>query len=63
MFIGAPLALAARPLGVSWLFYVGLLLLFVALVLPARKDQKVRERLRELVRHLPGGRWFRGRSD
>lgn len=56
------MALAAGPLGATWLFYVGLVLLLIALALPPRGDQTVRERVRNLVRHLPGGRWFGDRD-
>lgn len=64
MFIGAPLALAARPLGAPWLFYVGLGLLLVALILPARRGQQLGERISNLARHLPGARWLgRGREE
>lgn len=62
MFIGAPLALAAQPLGRPGLFYVGLALLVIALALPAKPGQTPQERIRNLVRHLPGLAWV-GRSD
>jgi len=57
--VGAPLALASSRLGQRWLFYVGLALLALALLLPARPQQTFGERMRNLVGHLPGARWFR----
>ena len=62
MFVGAPLALAARPLGRPSLFYVGLVLLVIALALPAHPGQTPRERARNLAKHLPGFAWI-GRTD
>jgi hypothetical protein len=59
MFIGAPLALAADRVGQRWLFYVGLALLVIALVIPARPGRTLGQRLDGLVRHLPGRRWLR----
>jgi hypothetical protein len=59
--VGAPLALASSRLGQRWLFCVGLALLAVALLLPARPGQTLGERMRNLARHLPGARWFRSR--
>ena len=58
MFVGAPLALLAEPLGRPWLFYSGLALLVVGLILPARADETLRKKLGHLFRHLPGGRWL-----
>lgn len=58
MFVGAPLALLARPTGRPWLFYSGLALLIVGLILPARGDETLKEKLRNIVRNLPGSRWL-----
>ncbi|NIR45965.1 MAG: hypothetical protein GWN99_16135, partial [Gemmatimonadetes bacterium] len=55
---GAPLALAADRVGWRWLFFLGLALLVVALAIPARSGQSLGERLADLLRHLPGSRWF-----
>jgi hypothetical protein len=60
--VGAGLALAAERLGRRWLFYVGLGLLVVSLVLPSAAGQTLEERLANLGRHLPGGRLFRRRD-
>lgn len=57
--MGAPLALAADRVGRPWLFFVGLALLIIALLVPVRPGQTLRERLDGLVRHLPGSRWLR----
>lgn len=62
MFVGAPLALVAHPLEAPWLFFVGLALLLIALAVPTRKGQTLSNRLAQLVRHLPGARWFRPRD-
>ena len=62
IFIGTPLALASRPLEAPWLFYTGLGLLLVALALPARRGQSSRERLSNLLRHLPGANWLSRRT-
>ena len=59
MFVGAPLALAADPLGQRWLFYVGLTLLVLGLAVPSRAGERPGEKLRNIVGHLPGRRWFR----
>ncbi|UCF19894.1 MAG: hypothetical protein JSU87_00320 [Gemmatimonadota bacterium] len=61
MFIGAPLALVSGNLGQSWLFFAGLALLGVALLLPARPGVKLGERLGHLIRHLPLVGWLRRR--
>jgi hypothetical protein len=58
LLVGAPLALAAQPLGRRWLFYLGIVLLAVALVLPAEPGQTLKLRARHLVRHLPGAGWL-----
>ena len=64
LFIGAPLALLAAPLGTDWLFFVGLGLLAAALVLPARPGQTPQEKLGNLAGHLPLiGRSLRSRSE
>lgn len=63
IFIGAPLALASRPLESPWLFYVGLGLLLIALALPTRSGQSARERLSNFWRHLPGANWLSRRAD
>ena len=62
IFIGTPLALAARPLDAAWMFYLGLALLITALALPARPGQMLKERLAEVIRHLPMVGW-RSRRD
>lgn len=59
MFVGAPLALAARPLGRPWLFYPGLALLLIGLVLPTRPGQTFRGKLRDIASHMPGKGWMR----
>jgi hypothetical protein len=53
IFVGAPLALAAEPLGQRWLFFVGITLLVVVLVIPAQPGQALGERLRELAHNFP----------
>jgi hypothetical protein len=63
IFIGAPLALASRPLEAPWLFYAGLGLLLVALALPARRGRSTRDRLSNIWRHLPGANWLSRRGD
>jgi hypothetical protein len=60
--VGAPLALVAQPLGRHWLFYLGIVLLAVALVLPAETGQTLKGRARNLVRHLPGASWLGRRA-
>lgn len=60
---GALTALASDALGAAWLFPVGLGLVVVALVLPAREGQTWGEKWRALVRHLPFARGLRPRSD
>ncbi len=62
MFLGGPMALASAPLGRPLLFYAGLVLLVVALALPATPGRTAGERARELLRHLPVVRWL-GRRD
>jgi len=62
IFIGAPLALLADRVGQRWLFYLGLVLLILALVVPARPGQTPGQRVGGLVRHLPGSRWLRRRG-
>ncbi len=59
IFIGAPVALAARPLGRPWLFLIGLTLLVLALAIPPHPDQSPKERARNLARHLPFLGWLR----
>lgn len=63
LFSGALLALAADRVGLDWMFYVGLAMLVIALALPATPGQSLNERAGNLVRHLPGARLFRRRSD
>jgi len=60
--VGAPLALVAQPLGRRWLFYLGIVLLAVALVLPAEPGQKLKLRAWNLARHLPGASWLGRRA-
>ncbi len=62
LFVGAPLALAADRLGQRWLFYVGLALLIVGLLLPVRAGQTLGERFRNLSGHLPLLGWLRPRE-
>jgi hypothetical protein len=62
MFFGAPTALAATHLGPSWLFYCGLALLILALILPTESEQSLGKRLKNVARHLPGARWMRPRE-
>ncbi len=62
IFVGAPLALASRPLEARWLFFVGLALLIVALAIPAAPGQTPKARLRHLRRYLPGLRWLHRRD-
>lgn len=59
MFVGAPLALASAPLGRPWLFFLGISLLILALVLPTRPTETLKEKLGALARHLPGSNWFK----
>lgn len=59
MFVGAPLALAADPLGRPWLFYIGLALLVIGLIHPVHPEETLGEKLKNIVRHLPGRRWAR----
>ncbi len=61
--MGAPLALAAQPLEAPWLFWVGLALLTLALILPSRPGQTIGERLRSIFRHLPVIGWIGRRDD
>jgi hypothetical protein len=58
VLVGAPLALASERLGQRLLFYLGLALLAVALVLPASQGQTFGQRARNLARFLPGARWL-----
>lgn len=58
MFVGAPLALLAQPLELPWLFYSGLGLLVIGLILPAHAEETLREKLRKIIRHFPGSRWL-----
>lgn len=60
---GTLLALASEPLGIRWLFPVGLGVVVLALLLPARPGQSWRERWSALVGHLPLARWLRKDSD
>lgn len=63
LFAGASLALAADRIGTGWLFYVGLAMLLAALTLPTAPGQSLRDRVRNLVAHMPGARMFLGRDD
>ena len=60
---GTLTALASEPLGIPWLFPIGLGVVVVALLLPARPGQSWREKWSALARHLPLARWFRRDSD
>jgi hypothetical protein len=62
LFVGASLALAAERVGWSWLFYVGLAMLVIALAMPSTPGQTLKQRASNLVAHIPGARLFR-RSD
>ncbi len=62
MLLGAPLALVAVSLEQTWLFFGGLAILVIALLLPARPNSDLGERLRDLARHLPGVGWLRRRD-
>lgn len=62
MFVGAPLALASGPLGRRWLFFLGIALLVVALVLPARPGETLSDKLSAVVRHLPGSNWLKSKD-
>ena len=59
MFVGAPLALASAPLGQGWLFFLGITFLIVALALPTKPGENLKERLGSLTQHLPGSNWFK----
>ncbi len=59
MFVGAPLALTSAPLGQGWLFFLGITFLIVALALPTKAGENLRERLGSLTQHLPGSNWFK----
>ncbi len=59
MFVGAPLALTSAPLGQGWLFFLGITFLIVALALPTKAGENLKERLGSLTQHLPGSNWFK----
>jgi len=59
MFIGAPTALVASRFGPSGLFYCGLALLILALILPSEFGESLGGKLKNVARHLPGARWMR----
>ncbi len=59
MFVGAPTALVATRFGPAWLFYCGLALLILALILPSESGQSLGGKLKNVARHLPGARWLR----
>ena len=59
MFVGTPLALASAPLGQGWLFFLGITFLIVALALPTKPGENLKERLGSLTQRLPGSNWFK----
>lgn len=59
LFVGAPLALVGVAGDRIYLFVFGVALLVIALGLPAREGQSLKEKGRGLLRHLPGIGWLR----
>jgi hypothetical protein len=59
--VGAPLALAAQPLGQPWMFWLGLVFLISALLLPMQPGQRLGDRFQDIVRHLPLSGWLSSR--